>query len=439
MNKLIGPLILGMFLPGGQLLGAGENPQSSAPVPEVLTVQQAIRMTLARAPEISLAQAQAIRAAEALRETRSLNLPQVVTGSGLAYNNGFPLSIEGSAPSIVQIAMSQSILSKKNKALVHEAEESSKAAQLGSETARNELAARTALVYCELHQSRKAEALWVLRLESARRDQQLVSDLLEAGRARPVDLTLARSTTSQAQQQLLVVREQARLSEAELKDLTGLGADLVVRTTEPQLDSQTLGLPADSLYQKALEVHPEIRQAEANLRAREFRVEAEKSEKYPRLDLISEYALFSRTNNYQDYFNRFSRHNFLFGLSVQYPIFNGFRTEARVAQSRQEAAEAKFKLQRAKADLKLGIERSASALKIARGAADLAQEDVAAARESLKVSESLLEAGRIGVREAASVRNQLREKETALVEVERILQQRQVELLRLVGALAPAN
>jgi len=439
MNKLIGLLILGLFLPGGLLLGAGENPQSGAPIAKVLTVQQAIQMTLARAPEISLAQAQAIRAAEALRETRSLNLPQVVTGSGLAYNNGFPLSIEGAAPSIVQVGMSQSILSKKNKALIHEAEESSKAAQLGSETARDELAARTALVYCELHQSRKAETLWVSRLEAARRDQQLVSDLLEGGKARPVDVTLARSITSQAQQQLLVVKEQARLAETELKDLTGLAADHSVKTADPQLDSQTLSLPADSLYQKALEIHPEIRQAEANLRAREFHVEAEKSEKYPRLDLIGEYALFSRTNNYQDYFNRFSRHNFLVGLSVQYPIFNGFRTDARVAQSKQEVAEARFKLQRAKSDLKLGIERSVSALKIARGAAHLAGEDVDAARESLKVSESMLEAGRIGVRETDSVRNQLREREIVLLEAERILQQRQVELLRLVGALTPAS
>src|SRR5436309_7765547 len=64
----------------------------------VITLQQAIRMAIDRAPELAVARARAARAGDALREARSLNLPQVVTGTGLVYNNGFPLSLEGSLP-----------------------------------------------------------------------------------------------------------------------------------------------------------------------------------------------------------------------------------------------------------------------------------------------------------------------------------------------------
>src|SRR5881296_1934856 len=113
----------------------------------VITLQQAIRMAIDRAPELAVARARAARAGDALRETRSLNLPQVVTGTGLAYNNGFPLSLEGSAPSVIQLGVSQSILSKKNKNLILEAKESRKASEIQAEAARLELAARTALLY----------------------------------------------------------------------------------------------------------------------------------------------------------------------------------------------------------------------------------------------------------------------------------------------------
>lgn len=61
-----------------------------AAAPVTLTLQEVLRRAVQRAPEIALAHAQAERAVQAVRETRSANLPQVVTGTGLAYNNGFP-------------------------------------------------------------------------------------------------------------------------------------------------------------------------------------------------------------------------------------------------------------------------------------------------------------------------------------------------------------
>src|SRR5207247_9781098 len=133
-----------------------------------------------------------------------------------------------------------------------------------------------------------------------------------------------------------------------------------IKTAEPSIDPQTLDLPVETLYRRALETHPEIQQAEAELRAKEFHVAAEKGEFLPRLDLVGQYALFSRFNHYQDFFNRFARNNFLAGLSIQIPVFNGFRTDARVAQSRQEELEARSRLERWKSELKLDIEGGVS-------------------------------------------------------------------------------
>src|SRR5947209_800848 len=49
-----------------------------------------------------LARLDEVKARQAVRSARDPFFPRLVVGSGLAYSNGFPMSIEGSAPSIVQ-------------------------------------------------------------------------------------------------------------------------------------------------------------------------------------------------------------------------------------------------------------------------------------------------------------------------------------------------
>ncbi len=436
MNRSSGLLLLICFTCAGITFAAEPSRLDLQPEVKTLTIQEAIRMSLAHSLDVSIAEAQATRAMEVLREIRSLNRPQVVTGTGLAYNNGFPLSIEGAAPSLIQLGVSQAIFSKKNRNLIREAEEVSKASQLTPESVRNELASRTALIYYELHQAQRIGTLWFAQLGAAQKQQQLLETLLEAGRASPLDLTLSKTATSSAEQQILVAREQAKIAEAELRELTGLSSKASIQTIEPQIESRIFELTEDTLYQHALEVTPEIRQAEAEVRAKEFHIEAERGERWPQLDIISQYALFSRTNNYQDYFNRFTRNNFIIGLSIQVPIFDGNRTNAKVAQSRQEALEAHHRLQRLKSDLKLNILRDLSALRIARGASELARDEVAAARESFQVSETLWEAGRIGHTELENSRYQMHQQNLVQLEADKVLFQRKIELLRITGEIS---
>lgn len=431
-------LFTACFACAGTMSASESGGFDARPETRMLTLREAVQMTLTRSPDVLLAEARSIRAAEAVRESRSLNRPQVFAGTGLAYNNGYPLSMEGAAPSIFQIAASQAIFSRKNNNLIREAEEAGKATRFGGESARNELAARAAAAYCGLYSARKSVSLASKALDAARKQQELVEALVDAGKLRPVDLTVARAGTSSAQQQLLVTQEKARVAEAELRDLTGLAEAVSIDLAEPWIDHPAFETPAETLYQQALQRAPEIQQAESEARAREFHLEAEKGENLPQMDIITEYALFSRTNNYEDYFNRFTRNNFLIGLSLQVPIFNGSRISARVAQSRQEVSEARYRLQSIQSGLKLSIERSLSALRIARGASGLARSDLEAAQELARVSETLLEDGRISAKELEDSRSQMHQKEQALLEADHVLFQRKLELLRIIGSVASA-
>jgi outer membrane protein len=402
----------------------------------LLTLREAVRLALARAPEVHLAQVEASKAGEALRETRSLRLPQVVTGTGLAYNNGFPLSIEGSAPSILQLGVSQTILSKKNNNLIREAEEGGHISQAGTDSVRNDLVAKTALLYSELHRSLLTLPILNGQLEAASKSQQATEALYQAGRARALDVTRSKIQAANLEQQILVVHERIHVAESGLRELTGIPGEQPIRTEAPQIATELFSIPVDDLYKKALEINPEVRQAEFSVRALQYHVEAEKGERYPQFTIVSQYALFSRANNYQDYFSRFSRNNYILGLSIQLPLFDGFRTSARVAQSNQEAEAARLRLQRIQSELKASLERSSSDLHIANGATRLAHLVVDEYEENLKVSETLLEAGRIDPAELEHVRAQVLEKQIAAEDAERTLFERQVALLQASGFLA---
>ena len=436
MKKFRTSLLLALMSLTAVAVHPADSGDSPGPQATTVTIQEAVALALARSPDVLLAQAQVIRSREALRESRSLYHPEVYTGTGLAVNNGYPLSMEGAAPSLFQVTAKQPFWSKKNSSLIHESEESGNASRFAEENARNLLASETALVYYRLHQSRKIVELTNAKLDTARKQQEQVETLLSAGRVLPVDGTLARTAALGAEQQMLVALEQAKLAEVELRELTAVTAP--IQTVEPNIENPAFGLSGETLYQQALECSPEIRQSEANVRAKEFHVKAEEGEKWPKANIIGEYALFSRQNNYQDYFNRFSRNNFVLGLSLQVPIFSGSRISSRVAQSRQAVSEERYRLESLKSDLKMSIERGLSALRIARGASEFARSDAKAAREIMEMNEVLLGAGRIGPKEMEDIRSQLQQKELALLEADQALFQRKMELLRALGTISTA-
>jgi outer membrane protein TolC len=421
---------IGIFSAYGQI---GIKPQ-----PQTLTLQEAVRLALARSPEVLLAETQSLRALHALREARSLNLPQVSAGTGYAYTNGYPLSVGGSGPSIFEVVATQSIFSKTNKNLIREAEENGKASKLGAEAVRNEIASRTALVYYTLHQAKKISLLISERLDLARKQQAQVETLLDAGRVRPFDATMAGTAVKSLEHQLLIFHEQEKNSEFEMLELTGLSDKTSIRTVEPQIDSPIFNMQEETLFQKALESDPKVSQAETIIRAKEFHIEASKGENFPRIEAASQYSLFSRSNNYEDYFRRFSRHNFVLGLSLQIPLFDGFRTKAKVAESREEATEARYRLQSIKSDLKKNIRNESSALRVAQDAVELARYEVKAAQENLQVNEALLDSGRISSQQLEELRSTLRQKELALLDSDLELFQRKISLLRVAGIIASA-
>src|SRR5580698_4607990 len=77
-----------------------------------MNLRQAVERALQQNPEIAMARFDELKAQAAVRAQKDPFLPHVYVGSGLAYTNGFPMSIDGAAPSIVQARASQFLFNR---------------------------------------------------------------------------------------------------------------------------------------------------------------------------------------------------------------------------------------------------------------------------------------------------------------------------------------
>jgi hypothetical protein len=94
----------------------------------------------------------------------------------------------------------------------------------------------------------------------------------------------------------------------------------------------------------ALKNSVEIRRLESALAARTLELRSYQAERLPKLDLVAQYGLFSKFNNYEDYFRKFQRHNGQIGVSIQIPLFSGPGTDARIGQASAEMARLRLEI-----------------------------------------------------------------------------------------------
>src|SRR4051812_22856557 len=77
-----------------------------------LTLRQAVDLALRQNPEMVLARIEEQKAAQNIRLAKDPFYPKLVAGSGAAYSSGYPLTIDGSPPSILQTRAIQSFFNK---------------------------------------------------------------------------------------------------------------------------------------------------------------------------------------------------------------------------------------------------------------------------------------------------------------------------------------
>lgn len=220
---------------------------------------------------------------------------------------------------------------------------------------------------------RAASVLGARQADSVLADSliRIASERLDAGTAVVLDVTRARAQAAGVRAQLIAARTALDRARLDLSHVLGLpiGTPLELVDSLDPPPAAPAGTEVDSLIATALRQRPDIRAADAALRAAAQSVSAVKAERLPSLHLYGDYGLSGR--NGRSYLGTYA-----WGLAVAVPIFNGFEREGRIDEEQARLLE----LERRQTDL---LDQVALEIRTAQLELSAAYEQVSATRDRL--------------------------------------------------------
>jgi outer membrane protein TolC len=400
---------------------------------EPLPFRRAIELALQHSSGLAAAIADRERAQHSVEEQKYQFIPQVIMGSGLAATYGFPLSIEGSAPTALSVNTQSMLLNLGQLDFIRSAKNELKAANFSAADRRQQVILDTASAYSQLDSVASSINVTKQQLESAERGEKLVSDRVQEGVDPQVELTKAKLTTARVRMHAADLQGTADVLRMRLAALTGLQANQIITSTEtipalPEMKQQ------DDLATQASESSPAVRAAAEQAAAKELKAKGERKLRFPTVDLAGQYGLFTKYNNYDQYFNKFQRHNATFGVNIRVPLFNS-AGRAHAAASEAEALKARkdaegIKQQYSEGTLKL--QRSVQQLAAAREVSKLEHQ---LARGEVEAAAARVEAGTASFKDQEAARIAEDEKYMNFLNTSFILDQTQMQLLKATGDL----
>src|SRR4051794_11859803 len=398
---------------------------------EPVTFRQAVELALRHSGMMAIATADQQRAHANYLELRNLSLPQVTVGSGLGWSYGYPMSIEGSAPTIFNVDTRQYVINVANKAFMKAAKIDWEATSLNMRDKRDQVILDTASAYTEL--DRLTSTLKVLgqQEQSAARMEQITGERVQAGVDAEVSLTRAKLATARTRMRIAQTQGAADVQRTKLAQLTGLLATGIETVTEsvpkmPEVSQE------DDLARRAVEASPSLKVAEENARAKKMRAEGEHKTLYPQVDLAGSYGMFARFNNFEDFFKKFQRHNASIGLAIRFPILDfagrahAEAADAEALRAKKEAEGVKDQVSSETLRLQRAVRQLAAAREVARLEHELARADVDAANAKVQ-------AGTASLRDQEEMRVAEADKYSQFLDADYELMKAQMQLLRMTG------
>ncbi|MEX2302872.1 MAG: TolC family protein [Bryobacterales bacterium] len=404
-----------------------------------ITLKEVVRIALEQNPDVLLARLEEAKAKQAVVEARAPFTPQIGAGSGLAYTSGIPQSVEGSNPSVVRVVGQQFLYNKPQRAAIRQAGAMVTAAEHGAAGKQDEIAFHTAATYLDFERAWRLLKLADERVESLRRIEEATGARVEEGRQIHLELSRQRLQRARAEQQAVNLRAQMDLLEATLRRDLNL-PDSARLTPSPTKLAGALPLPENKQQsrERAAANSPELKRLLASLRAKGFEMEAEKGARLPRVDLVAQYSLLARFNNYDQFFNDFQRHNFQIGMAFEVPLFTGKRISSRVGRVALETQELRLRHEATESLVELEAERLYQQVEQAEGMMKVARMELDFARESLSVEMARMDEGRADLETVERARNGENEAWEAFYDSQYTVQKAKLNLLRQTGELVAA-
>lgn len=403
-----------------------------------LTLKQAVDRALAQNPDIVEARLDELKAEQGVRYAGSPFTPRLSVGSGAAWTNGFPLSIEGSAPAVFEARASQYLFNMPQRYTIRQAKESARGAGYASGEKSDEIAYRVASLYIDLDRAARLADSAKQQADSLAKVLEAVQARVEEGRELPITAQEANVNLLRARQRLVSIESDRDYAGHNLAATLGYSAGDVVQPAAEERPAPRIPDTEEAAVQEALGGSKEIKRLESNYAAKGLEIKSDRAQRLPRVDLVGQYALLSKINNYQEFFNHFERNNGEVGASIEVPVYAGSGVKALVQQAESDQMHISAEIQAARNRVMLDVHQSYLDIRKADAARDLAQADLDLARAQVSVLLAQMNEGRASLRQVEEARFNEDEKWIAFYDAQFNAERARLNVLRETGELRAA-
>ncbi|PYY24707.1 MAG: hypothetical protein DMG62_02280, partial [Acidobacteria bacterium] len=390
---------------------------------EPVPFKRAIELAIRNSTAMSSASADVSRLQSLYQESRDAYIPQVYFGSGLAYSFGFPLG----EPSIFKVSSTSLLLNYAQREFIKAARSDMRAATASKEDKKNQVILETALSYSELDKNQASINILRQQEDAAHKFETIEQQRIQAGVDPAIELTRAKLNTARIRLKIAELLAAADTLRLRLSQLTGLPAKdfETIGESIPRLPevSQEEDLPA-----RALAFSPVLKSAQELAAAKLFQARGEHKQLYPAVDLVGQYARFSKYNNYDQYYKTFKRNNGAIGVEIRVPFLNkGQRdhSEALYAEAQRARKDADAAKEQVSTET-LKLQRTVAQLSAAR---DVAKLEYQLSQNNTQAMQAKIEAGQATLRDQQQAQLDENDKYSALLDATYELDKAQMQLL----------
>ena len=401
-----------------------------------LTLKQATALALQQNSDILLARLDEQKAQLEVSAVAEPLLPRIVFGSGLAYTHGMPMSVEGSAPTVVQGRAIRSVYDPVKKQQAAQMRELARGQQLTTSATREEVLVRVALLYLDLERYHRSLEIAERQRENLERIAEVVKLRAEEGREPAIEVKKAELDVARGRQRALAFSNARSAAGLTLASALGFKPEDEVRPAAEEREEWTLPESVEAGIRAGLDANFSIRKFESDLVAKNFEAKSYRAGRFPRFDLIAQYGLLAHYNGYEDYFRKFTRNNFEFGVSIQVPLFGNAAGDAHAAQAGLDARRIRLQIQDTRSRVSVATRKAWDKLRESEAAREVARLDLEVARQQVTDLLALMEEGKASLRQLEEARFQEGERWLLLYDARSSVERARLELLKETSQVA---
>src|SRR5271170_7707995 len=153
----------------------------------------------------------------------------------------------------------------------------------------------------------------------------------------------------------------------------------------------------------ALQNDRSVEEAENERSARQDILRGAHLSYFPTINLVGQYSVLSKFNNYSDFYKKFERNNVNVGVQITIPLFAA-KTSANVTLAKSQLDAAELILGNKRQEVRVDVQQKARDVRELDAVREVARLDLKLSQQTLEITQARFDQGRATLRDIEEIR-----------------------------------